>query len=57
MEFAEFKDALQKEAKKIKVIVTDEKAEIISGINAGDKVVVEGKEYLSETNNTIKIVE
>lgn len=38
-------------------IVTDEKAEIISGINAGDKVVVEGKEYLSETNNTIKIVE
>lgn len=27
MEFAEFKDTLQKEAKKIKVIVTDEKAE------------------------------
>ena len=27
MEFAEFKETLQKEAKKIKVIVTDEKAE------------------------------
>ena len=28
-----------------------------AGAKHGDKVVVEGKEYLSETNNTIKIVE
>lgn len=29
--------------------------EIIHGIKSGDKVIVEGKEYLSESNNQIKI--
>ncbi len=38
-------------------ITTDEYAEIVSGIAEGDKVIVSGKEYLSEKNNAIKIVD
>jgi len=37
-------------------IENDEMTEIISGVSAGDEVVVKGKEYLSEKNNQIKIV-
>ena len=37
-------------------IMTDENAQIISGIKEGDKVIVTGKEYLSEKNNEIRIV-
>ncbi len=37
-------------------ITTDEYTEVISGIKEGDKVVVSGKEYISEKNNAIKIV-
>lgn len=46
-------------AKKIKVnagIITDEYTEIISGLKEGDKVIVSGKEYLSEKNNKVRIV-
>ena len=47
-----------KKAKK-KVITTGasdgEKIEVLSGLNDGDKVVVDGKEYLSDKNNEIKI--
>ena len=38
-------------------IVTDEVVEIISGISVGDKVIVSGKEYISEKNTAIKIVD
>ncbi len=38
-------------------IVTDEKVEIISGISVGDEVIVSGKEYISEKNTAIKIVD
>lgn len=38
-------------------IITDEYTEIVSGIEKGDKVIVSGKEYLSDKNNKIKIVE
>lgn len=37
-------------------IENDEYTEIISGINAGDKVIVNGKEYISEENKNIRIV-
>jgi len=46
-------------AEKIEVtvgIVTEEYTEIIKGVSEGDKVIVTGKEYLSEENNNIKIV-
>lgn len=36
--------------------VTDgEKIQIISGVNEGDKIIVDGKEYLSDKNTDIKI--
>ena len=38
-------------------IITDEYTEVVSGISDGDKVIVSGKEYLSEKNNEIKVVE
>lgn len=38
-------------------IITELNTEIISGLKKGDKVIVSGKEYLSEKNNRIKIVE
>ena len=38
-------------------IVTDEYTEIVEGVAESDTVVVTGKEYLSEDNNKIKIVE
>ncbi len=47
-------------AKKVKVttgITTDEFTEIVSGVKEGDKIIVSGKEYLSDKNNKIKIVE
>ena len=37
-------------------IITDEYTEIVTGLNENDSVVVSGKEYLSETNNKIRIV-
>ncbi len=43
---------------KVSVGVTDGVyTEITHGIKSGDKVVVDGKEYLSETNNQIEITE
>ncbi len=39
----------------IKGIENPEKTEIVSGIKEGDKIIVKGKEYLSEKNNKIKI--
>ena len=36
--------------------VTDEYMEVVSGISKGDKIIVSGKEYLSEENNKIRIV-
>lgn len=47
-------------AKKVKVtlgITTDEFTEIVSGVKEGEKVIVSGKEYLSDKNNKIRIVE
>jgi len=38
-------------------ISDDENTQIVSGLNVGDVVVVKGKEYLSEKNNKINIVE
>ncbi len=35
----------------------DENTQIISGIDAGDFVIIKGKEYLSENNNKITVVE
>lgn len=35
----------------------DEYIEIISGLETGEKVVLSGKEYISEENNTVRIVE
>ena len=44
------------EKKIIETGVTDgERIQVLSGINEGDKVIVEGKEYLSDKNNDIKI--
>ena len=44
-----------------KVVVTgiDDgvKTQIISGVNAGEKIVVLGKEYLSDKNNQINITD
>lgn len=37
-------------------ITNDETAEVLSGVNIGDKVIVSGKEYISEKNNAINIV-
>ncbi len=37
-------------------ISSDEYTEILSGLQIGDKVVVSGKEYISEKNNEINIV-
>jgi len=31
--------------------------QVISGVNVGDKIIVKGKEYLSEKNNQIRIIE
>ena len=43
--------------KNIETGITDGKnVEVLSGISEGDKVITDGKEYLSETNNDIKIV-
>lgn len=50
------KNIAEKTAVKVGII-TDEYTEIISGVSEGDKVVVSGKEYLSEKNNEIKVVE
>ena len=53
-------NADQKTAQKRKVVIgleTDEKVEIASGVNAGEKVVVSGVDFLSEENNQINIVE
>ncbi len=38
-------------------IISDKYTEAVSGIKKGDKVVVSGKEYLSEQNNRVKIVD
>ncbi len=38
-------------------IIADEYTEIISGIKSGDKVIVSGKEYLSDKNNKIRVVQ
>lgn len=48
------------EAEKVSVetgIENGEYTEIISGIKDGDKVIVDGKDYISENNRKIKIVE
>ncbi|MBR5156710.1 MAG: efflux RND transporter periplasmic adaptor subunit [Clostridia bacterium] len=37
-------------------IESSEFTEILSGINLGDKVVVDGKDYISKNNNKVKIV-
>lgn len=45
------------EKKTVETGVTDgENIEILSGIKSGDKVIVEGKDFISEKNNKIKIV-
>ncbi len=49
-----------KKAEKVKVTlgISDENyTEIVSGISNGDRVIVSGKDYLSEKNNDIKITE
>lgn len=38
-------------------IINDEYTEVLSGIKDGDRVILSGKEYLSEKNNKIKVVE
>ena len=37
-------------------IITEEYTEILKGVKEGDKVIVSGKEYLSDENSKIKIV-
>ena len=37
-------------------ISNDEYTEIVSGVQIGDKVIIKGKEYISEKNNEINIV-
>lgn len=37
-------------------IITDEYTEIVSGVKKGDKVIISGKEYLSDKNNKIRVV-
>ncbi len=47
-------------AKRVNVetgIITDESVEVVSGLNTGDKVIVKGKEYISEDNNAVNIVD
>lgn len=49
-------DGTKAEKKKVEIGVADEKyTEIVTGIFDGDKVVVDGKDYLSEKNNEINI--
>ena len=44
------------EKKVVETGVTDGKRiQIISGVEEGDEIIVDGKEYLSEKNNDIKI--
>lgn len=38
-------------------IITEEYTEILKGVQEGDTVIVSGKEYLSEENSKIKVVE
>lgn len=38
-------------------IKTDDKTEVLSGLLAGDQIILSGKEYLSEKNNKIKIAD
>ncbi len=38
-------------------IENDEFTEILAGIDSGDKIIVDGKEYISENNKKIRIVE
>lgn len=38
-------------------IITEEYTEILKGVLEGDKVIVSGKEYLSDENSKIKVVE
>lgn len=38
-------------------ITNDTYTEVVSGVSEGDKIIVSGKEYLSEKNNAIKIVD
>ena len=38
-------------------IVNEQYTEIVSGVTATDRVIISGKDYLSETNNKIRIVE
>lgn len=38
-------------------ISSDTMTEVVSGLKKGDKVIVSGKEYISEKNNDIKIVD
>jgi len=38
-----------------KGIENSEMTEIVNGVKSGDKVIVKGKEFLSEKNNKIKI--
>ena len=48
----------QSVGKKVKVttgVSDDEYTEITKGLSKGDKVIVDGKDYLSETNNEINI--
>lgn len=46
------------EKRKVEPGVSDgEYTQIVSGVSEGEKVVVDGKEYLSEKNNAINIVE
>ena len=39
-----------------KGIENAETTEILKGVSLGDKVIIKGREYLSEKNNSIKIV-
>lgn len=42
---------------KIEVGITDgKKAQVLSGLKAGDKVAVDGKDFLSETNDKVRVV-
>ena len=38
-------------------IVSDKYTEVVSGVKKGDKVVVSGKEYISDVNSNVKIVD
>ncbi len=43
--------------KDVEIGITDgKKAEVVSGLEAGDKVIVDGKDFLSDKNNEIRIV-